>query len=184
MRTATLHDPALLDSALLDPARLDPAGPGRIRYAPAPRPRPVVRPGDRRPAPTSAVGTPRLGGTHCAAPVGDRGRGPRVPVRPATPDAATITRRRRTAAILAGVALALSVWVIAVLGQNYAASVTPDAVGTEVVHVRSGDSLSTIASRIAPDMPREIVIDEIVALNDLPSSGLRVGQPLLTPRYS
>jgi hypothetical protein len=43
--------------------------------------------------------------------------------------------------------------------------------------------LSSIAARVAPDMPRQTVIDEIVELNDMPSSGLRVGQPLLTPAY-
>ena len=34
-----------------------------------------------------------------------------------------------------------------------------------------------------PETPREVVIDEIVAMNDLGSSALQVGQPLLTPRY-
>ena len=51
------------------------------------------------------------------------------------------------------------------------------------MHVRAGDSLSSIAQRVAPDVARQTVIDEIVDLNDLPSSGLRVGQPLLTPTY-
>ena len=42
---------------------------------------------------------------------------------------------------------------------------------------------NSIAGRVAPEMPREVVIDEIVAMNDLGSSALQVGQPLLTPRY-
>ena len=74
-------------------------------------------------------------------------------------------------------------WVFGVVGQNYSDSLTPSAVSAEVVHVRSGDSLSSIAGRVAPEMPREVVIDEIVAMNDLGSSALQVGQPLLTPRY-
>ncbi|MFV3115372.1 LysM peptidoglycan-binding domain-containing protein [Gordonia amicalis] len=187
MRTATLIDPVHLDPARHDPARHG----GPVRGDVLERPRPTRRGGarrpvDNRPVPESAVRVRRVASTQCASPVGMRGRGPVVPAsRPAeAAPAAVIRRRRRTAtAVLAGVALALAVWVIAVVGQNYAASVTPAAVGTEVVHVRSGDSLSTIASRVAPEMPREAVVDEIIQLNDLASSGLRVGQPLLTPRY-
>ena len=77
----------------------------------------------------------------------------------------------------------MTVWVIGIVGNNYADSVSPQPVSTQVVHVRAGDSLSSIAARVAPDMPRQTVIDEIVELNDMPSSGLRVGQPLLTPAY-
>ncbi|WP_374237916.1 LysM peptidoglycan-binding domain-containing protein [Gordonia sp. 'Campus'] len=178
MRTATLIDPRPTDPRPIDSGRFDS---GRTRTAPRRTdvPRPVVdRPVDNRPGSASRPSTTRAAQTRCASPVGTRGRGP-VPS-----DAAVFRRRRRAAvAILAGVGLALTVWVISVVGQNYAASVAPAAVSAEVVHVRSGDSLSTIASRVAPDMPREVVIDEIVAMNDLPSSALQVGQPLLTPRY-
>ncbi|SDU35761.1 LysM peptidoglycan-binding domain-containing protein [Gordonia westfalica] len=177
MRTATL----------IDPVRHTDTVRGDVLDRPrAPRRTDGRRPVDNRPVPESAIRVRRVNSTQCAAPVGTRGRGPVVPAaRPAAPaPAAVIRRRRRTAtAVLAGVGLALAVWVIAIVGQNYAASVTPASVGTEVVHVRSGDSLSTIASRIAPEMPREAVVDEIIQMNDLASSGLRVGQPLLTPRY-
>ncbi|MDH3009770.1 LysM peptidoglycan-binding domain-containing protein [Gordonia alkanivorans] len=177
MRTATLIDPVRSTDS--------------VRGDVLERPRPMRRgdgrrPVDGRPVPESAVRVRRVASSRCASPVGMRGRAPVVPVSRVahTAPSAVIRRRRRTAtAILAGVGLALAVWVIAVVGQNYAATVTPSSVGTEVVHVRSGDSLSTIASRVAPEMPREAVVDEIIQLNDLPSSGLRVGQPLLAPRY-
>ncbi|MBD0861373.1 LysM peptidoglycan-binding domain-containing protein [Gordonia sp. zg691] len=184
MRTATLIDPTrterpYTDGAPGDGSYIGPAGRLRTDRTRTPALRTDGRrPADNRPVPRSALQAPRVGGTACSTPVGTRGRGPVIAER------AVIRRRRRTAvAILAGVGLALAVWVIGVVGQNYAASMTPTAVSTEVVHVRSGESLSTIASRVAPDMPREVVVDDIVALNDLGSSALRVGQPLLTPLY-
>ena len=128
-----------------------------------------------RPADLTAAGV-GAGGTRCAQPVGHRGG--------RTPISGIHARRRATAVgVLVGVALAVTVWVIGIVGNNYADSVTPQPVSTQVVHVRAGDSLSSIAARVAPDMPRQTVIDEIVELNDMPSSGLRVGQPLLTPAY-
>lgn len=181
MRTATLIDPRRVDPVRIAPDR---------QSVPPRRANPHRRPGDNRPVdnrplPESAAYGPRISSTRCASPVGTRGRGPLAAPRVEVAPASTIRRRRRTtAAILAGVGLALSVWVLSVVGQNYAASVTPPTVGTEVVHVRSGDSLNTIAARVAPDLPREAVVEDIVRLNDLPSSGLRVGQPLLAPRYS
>ena len=113
--------------------------------------------------------TARPVGTRCAGGVGEL----------------TAARRRRATllAVLAGVGLALTVWVVGVVGADYQRATTPTATSTQVVHVRAGDSLSSIAQRVAPDVPRQTVIDEIVDLNDLPSSGLRVGQPLLTPTY-
>ncbi|MYR05822.1 LysM peptidoglycan-binding domain-containing protein [Gordonia sp. SID5947] len=127
-----------------------------------------TRPGDGRPAGRRGEGA-RLAGTRCAAPAGER----RVYAR----------RRAAALAVLVGSALAALVWVVAIVGSNYAASVAPEPVGTEVVHVRQGDSLSSIADRVAPDMPRQSVIDQIVERNALPSSGLRVGQALIAPAY-
>lgn len=178
MRTATLVAPVCTERPDTVRARTDRADRIRTRTPLTDGSRPV----DNRPAGNRPVGgsplTPRVGGTHCGSAVGARGRGP------VGPDAAVFRRRRRTAvAVLAGVGLAFVVWVFGVVGQNYSDSMTPAAVSAEVVHVRAGDSLSTIAGRVAPEMPRDIVIDEIVAMNDLPSSALQVGQPLLTPRY-
>lgn len=108
-------------------------------------------------------------GTRCAGGVGEF----------------TAARRRRAAvlAVLAGIGLALTVWVVGVVGADYQRASAPAATSTQVVHVRAGESLSSIAARVAPDAPRQIVIDEIIDLNDLPSSGVRVGQPLLAPTY-
>lgn len=126
-----------------------------------------TRPADRRPA--GPVPTSRAASTRCAAPATDR----RV-----------FARRRATAlAVVVGAALALMVWVVAIVGSNYAASVAPTPVGTEVVHVRAGDTLSSIADRVAPELPRQSVIDQIVERNNLSGAGLRVGQALIAPAY-
>ncbi|GEM_PF-932207 len=111
----------------------------------------------------------RPAGTRCAGGVGEL----------------VAARRRRAAilAVLAGIGLALTVWVVGTIGADYQRANMPASTSTQVVHVRSGESLSSIAARVAPDMPRQTVIDEIIDLNDLPSSGLRVGQPLVTPAY-
>lgn len=129
------------------------------------------RPADGRPL-GSRTAAPRVGGTRCATTAA-----PRV--------AHHVYAGRRAAAlaVLVGVALAGLVWVIALVGSDYAAAVSPAPTGTEVVHVRAGDSLSSIAQRIAPDLPRQAVIDEIVARNDLSGSALQVGQALVAPAY-
>ena len=164
------------------------------RHAPTPR---AVESGHPSTRVAPGINGPRRRPTHPAsvgAAVGPRGRRPvtsgDVPRRVAStwcaqPVSAGRIRARRTGAVavLVGVAMALGVWIFAVLGQSYADSVTPQPVATEVVHVRQGESLSAIAARVAPDMPSQTVIDKILELNDLQSSGLRVGQPLLTPEY-
>lgn len=129
--------------------------------------RDVRRPRDGRPLGLS-VGDRRPAGTRCASEVVDN----RV-----------FARRRAVLAVLVGVGLAVLVWVVGTIGADYAASVAPAPTGTEVVHVRQGDSLSSIADRVAPDVPRQSVIEEIVARNELGSSGLRVGQALIAPAY-
>lgn len=184
MSTATLAGPATRErisarSTSTAPARVGcvPARPVRrsdVTSAPAGlRPergaRPdTVRPADRRPV-RQAPDAGRVRGTRCAA----------------APSRRHIVARRRAAAaaIMVGGALAALVWVVGIVGSNYAASVTPAPVGTEVVHVRAGDSLSSIASRVAPGVPQQAVIDQIVARNDLSGSGLHVGQALVAPAY-
>ncbi|GAA1480557.1 hypothetical protein GCM10009624_09970 [Gordonia sinesedis] len=134
-------------------------GTRRIANRPAAQRRPV----DRRPAAPAPVGT-RCGGGAAAR-------------------AAHLRRRATAAAVLVGIGLAMLVWVIGTVGANYQEASTPSPTRTEVVHVRAGESLTAIAERVAPDVPREVVIADIVDLNQMSGSGLRVGQPLLAPAY-
>ena len=126
-----------------------------------------VRPADRRPAPARPA--PSAAGTRCPGGVGAR---------------ATYRRRRAAAvAVLVGAGLAALVWTIGLIGADYQEATTPSPTGTEVVHVRAGESLNTLADRVAPDVPREVVVADIIDLNDMSGSGVRVGQPLLAPAY-
>ncbi|MEE4022846.1 LysM peptidoglycan-binding domain-containing protein [Gordonia sp. PKS22-38] len=176
MSTATISTTTISTTELIQPGRQSVGNPHRAGRVGAPVTRPPrrgahtpVRPADRRPVGQPARPGTHVAGTRCDAPVVDR---------------TVIARRRATAAsVLVGAALALMVWVVAIVGSDYAASVEPAPVGTEVVHVRQGDSLSTIADRVAPGVPRDAVIAQIVERNDLSSSGLRVGQALVAPAY-
>ena len=119
--------------------------------------------------------TPVPAGTRCTAP----GHDPRQ-----IASWETIARRRASATgVLVGALLAAGVWVLVIVGNNYADAVAPDPTGTAVVYVRSGESLSSVAARVAPGYPVEAVVERIRELNDLASSGVVPGQPLLVPRY-
>ncbi|MFZ2240830.1 MAG: LysM peptidoglycan-binding domain-containing protein, partial [Gordonia amarae] len=114
-------------------------------------------------------------GTRCAA----RGHDPRE-----IASWETIARRRSVAsAVLAGALLAVVTWLLVIVGNNYADAVAPDPTGSALVHVRSNESLSSVAARVAPGYPVEAVVEQIRELNDLTSSGLVPGQPLVVPRY-
>lgn len=123
-----------------------------------------TRPAGRREVP---VGAPPSG-TRCVSPTSGRRRA---------------RTRGTSAAILTGTALALLVWLVGVAGNGYEDAVgsTPNA--TQVVHVRAGESLNSVAARVAPDLPRQAVIDEIIELNGMTGSSVSVGQALVTPAY-
>ncbi|QTI66925.1 LysM peptidoglycan-binding domain-containing protein [Gordonia polyisoprenivorans] len=123
-----------------------------------------ARPGVRR--------APLVAGTRCSSPVGPRVTAHR-----------TARRSGAMVAVLTGVALALLVWLVAVAGSDYQQSTTPTPTATEVVHVRAGESLNSVAARVAPDLPRQAVIEEITKMNEMTGSGLQVGQALLVPAY-
>lgn len=157
----------------------------------APRPalrRPApARPAPARPAPSRRG--PRDG--RLPAPLPARGSECRgtVPVaarpRPTAPAASArvIARRRAVAGVLAGAALAGLVWVFAIIGGNLEAASAPEPVTTSVVHVRGGETLTAVAARVAPDMPRQAVINQLRALNSMTSPNLTVGQALVVPVY-
>ncbi|NMN99921.1 LysM peptidoglycan-binding domain-containing protein [Gordonia sp. TBRC 11910] len=92
-------------------------------------------------------------------------------------------RRRGVAGVLVGAALGGFVWFFAIVGNDYAAATAPEPTSTAVVHVRAGESLNSVAVRVAPQIPAQAVIAEIVELNHLHASALRVGQALVTPVY-
>ena len=162
----------------------------------------------RRPgsAPTPRVPTPwREEVLTRAAPAGLRGpsRGPlydapdvevvRTPVE-LQPESAPQLRRRETTvhltrrgrlAVLVMSVLAVAVSMAVVLGAIGSISAgTPAPTSTQTVVVSTGETLWTIAQRVAPGEDPRPVIDQIVDLNDLGDAGaVRVGQQLEVPRY-
>lgn len=96
---------------------------------------------------------------------------------------AAAARRRWTAGVLAGLGLAMMVTVFAIVGHDYQQATAEAPAATEVVHVHTGESLSSLAARIAPDQPTAAVVATVRELNDLQTSGLRPGQALLVPAY-
>jgi LysM repeat protein len=91
-----------------------------------------------------------------------------------------LTRRGRTLLVLLLAGLLLAAFS---LGQQdtQAASVVGAQPELQSVVVQPGESLWSVAQRVAPDNdPREIVA-QIRRLNDLETSSLQVGQHLLLP---
>jgi LysM repeat protein len=104
-----------------------------------------------------------------------------LPARPATRLRLT-ARGRRVLLAVASVPLAAAIGFGILSGGSAIASNDSVATATfETVTVVPGDSLWSIASKVAPsEDPRE-VIDEIVALNALEGATIQVGDELAIP---
>ncbi|WP_127951559.1 LysM peptidoglycan-binding domain-containing protein [Rhodococcus xishaensis] len=85
------------------------------------------------------------------------------------------------ASVVAAVVLTIGV----VVGMDALARLAaePDGIPAETatVQVRDGETLSAVASRIAPGAPIGRVVDRIMELNDMPGVSVRAGQTLLAP---
>lgn len=84
---------------------------------------------------------------------------------------------------LAVLAALITVW-LGLLAQSGAERAAP-ALGTReqlaVVYVLDGESLRSLAGRVAPDSPVDRVVDRIRDLNQLDSSAIETGQSLIAP---
>lgn len=91
-----------------------------------------------------------------------------------------LTRRGRLVITVLGVLVLLALISVGRTGSQ-AATATETGPALTQATVQSGETLWSVAQRIAPDNdPREVVA-QIRRINDLPTSGLRVGQQLLLP---
>lgn len=135
---------------------------------------------DRRP-PSS----PRVHSRPAGMPLRYRGTGLGVS---ATAHQARSGRRVSNAVTvaLAGLSALITVW-LALLSQSglggAEAEVRPMGAGEvlAVVHVQDGETLSSLALRVAPDSPVDRVVDRIRDLNKLDSAGIEAGQSLIAP---
>jgi LysM repeat protein len=108
-----------------------------------------------------------------------------LPERPATRLRVT-TRGRRVLLVLASVPLAAGIAFGVLSGGSALASNEATSTATfETITVVPGDSLWSIASKVAPNEDPRVVIDEISDLNMLAGSTLQVGDELAIPaQYS
>lgn len=161
-------------------AHVEPRTARRHPLDPSPRRSPrVAAPAPARPRVHPAASEPRRPVAPAPRPVGSvcrTGSGRPGLVRPA--------RVGWGAAILAGLALAVAVWAVVVGGSMVADDHAPAVVGSSVVHVRGGESLSALAARTVPDAPVAQVVADIREMNHLEGSALVPGQPLLAPQYA
>ena len=84
---------------------------------------------------------------------------------------------------LAVLAALITVW-LGLLAQTGAERAVPALGSPEqlaVVYVMDGESLRSLASRVAPDSPVDRVVDRIRDLNQLGSSAIEAGQSLIAP---
>jgi len=82
---------------------------------------------------------------------------------------------------LGAVFTALAVLALVGIGALSSGDVAATHGATEVVRVAAGESLSDIAAKVAPGQAVGSVIEQIMDLNAMSSSGLSVGQTLIVP---
>ncbi len=94
--------------------------------------------------------------------------------------AAHLTRRGRLMVVLGLVALLFAAFSLGRAGTQAATTKEAAPAVVETV-VQPGESLWTVARRIAPASDPREVVQKLRRLNHLPGSGLRAGQQLLLP---
>ena len=94
-----------------------------------------------------------------------------------------LTRRGRVLAVLVFAAVLLGAFSLGRTASEAAGPATSAAPAVEVEHttVQPGDSLWSVARRVAPDNDPREVVEQIRRLNDLSGADIQVGQQLLLP---
>lgn len=101
-----------------------------------------------------------------------------LPVRsPRRSAAVRLTRRGRALVVLLLLAVLLAAgFALGRVSSSHAATAT-----TRTAVVQPGDTLWSIAARVAPDRDTRVVIDQIEAVNHLAGASVQVGQRLVLP---
>ncbi|MCW2725313.1 MAG: LysM peptidoglycan-binding protein [Frankiales bacterium] len=118
-------------------------------------------------------------GTTIAAPFGAFGA-PVAPVTAAGRGPVRLTRRGRLVLLLVAVALLVVGFSVGRTASHAAGTAQAGPALTQTT-VQPGDTLWSVALRIAPDNDPREVIDQIRRINHLEQAGLRAGQQLLLP---
>jgi len=127
----------------------------------------TVRP--RRPAPARPV--------VARPPAVPSGRPGRRALRPDRPDLRLTRRGRVVVVTLAALVLCAALSVARVTSEASTTPVPP----RQVYVVRPGDTMWSIAARIAPGVDPRVTVSELLGINGLPNADLIPGQPLRLP---
>lgn len=93
-----------------------------------------------------------------------------------------LTRRGRfVVAALGALPIVAGAFAFGLNGGGALASSSPASVEFHYVTVHAGESLWSLAEDLAPEADPRDVVDDILALNQLPSAGLEPGQRLAVP---
>ncbi len=92
-----------------------------------------------------------------------------------------LTRRGRVVLVLALLVLATVAFTLGRVGTSHAATGGPVVVPYSQTTVHAGETLWSVAQRVAPGHDPRLVVEQLAALNHLRSGGLQVGQQLLLP---
>ena len=93
-----------------------------------------------------------------------------------------VTARGRAALLLVMVVLLLAAFAVGRSASSQATSESPAAApAAEQITVQPGDTLWSLAERIAPARDPREVVSQIRRLNGLPTAALQAGQQLLVP---
>ena len=99
-----------------------------------------------------------------------------------SPRPVRLTRRGRVVVLLALLTLTLVAFSLGRVGSEASPRTTESRTTTTAsTVVQPGESLWSVAKRVAPGHDPRAVIDQIAELNNLSSSGLRAGQLLVIP---
>jgi hypothetical protein len=175
-----LAQPAALRSVSVRPAT--PVGRGPQSVGPGTTRRDSVRPG-ARPARMEGIAGVRPVRGGCSPEVAARPIAAvyRAPSAGAVPPPLRLTRRGRR--VVAGLSIAIGLTIAAVtaaveLGEGGGGLQLADS---STVVVQSGDTLWSLAERLAPEEDPRAVVDAILDLNGLDSVALEPGQVLQVP---
>ncbi len=95
-----------------------------------------------------------------------------------------LTRRGRAVVLLTLVTLLVLAFVLGRAGDSQAATETPLAKPYAATTVHAGETLWSVAKRVAPGHDPRALVAEIRTLNHLPSASVQVGQQLLLPHLA
>ncbi len=93
-----------------------------------------------------------------------------------------LTRRGRVVLVLALLVLATVAFTLGRVGTSQAATDSPTVAPYSQTIVHAGETLWSVAKRVAPGHDPRLVVEQLAGLNHLGSGAVQVGQQLLLPR--